>query len=176
MKGKPHLGFYKHVIKEAKIDPHRAIFIDNEAENVLSARSLGFDGIVLSRHKSAEVKRALRNLLSDPVMRARNYLQRNARRLQSISETGVILQENFAQLLILELTGDKCSCILPEESWLTLITEIWSTSLSILAPGTSSTVLKEIRSAVLILTFLGEEKECLPQHPIHAISTLLLLP
>ncbi|KAJ7462352.1 Haloacid dehalogenase-like hydrolase-domain-containing protein [Mycena galericulata] len=104
---KPHLGFYKHVLHETEIDPRRAIFVDDKLENVLSARSLGLHGIVFPKGDSDKVKRALRNLIGDPVLRGREYLRRNARLLQSITDSGVVLQENFAQLLILELTGDK---------------------------------------------------------------------
>jgi FMN phosphatase YigB (HAD superfamily) len=105
--GKPHLGFYKHVLNEAKIDPRQAIFVDDKLENVLTARSLGLHGIVFPKGGSDKVKRALRNLIGDPVLRAREYLRRNARHLESITDNGIILHENFAQLIILELTGDS---------------------------------------------------------------------
>ncbi|KAJ6499937.1 Haloacid dehalogenase-like hydrolase-domain-containing protein [Mycena vitilis] len=104
---KPHLGFYKQVLNETKIDPRRAIFVDDKLENVLSARSLGLHGIVFPKGGSNKVKQALRNLIGDPVLRGRDYLQRNAQHLESITDNGILLQENFAQLLILELTGDK---------------------------------------------------------------------
>ncbi|KAJ7096276.1 Haloacid dehalogenase-like hydrolase-domain-containing protein [Mycena epipterygia] len=104
---KPHLGFYKHVLDETRIDPRRAIFVDDKLENVLSARSLGLHGIVFPRGGSDKVKRALRNLIGDPVLRGGDYLRRNARQLQSITDSGIIIQENFAQLLILELTDDR---------------------------------------------------------------------
>ncbi|KAK7057152.1 alpha-D-glucose-1-phosphate phosphatase YihX [Favolaschia claudopus] len=105
---KPHLGFYKHVIRETNLeDPRRAIFVDDKLENVLSARSLGFHGIVFPHGGSEKVKRALRNLVGDPIARGRAYLQRNAKHLDSITDNGVVLHENFAQLLLLELTGDR---------------------------------------------------------------------
>ncbi|KAJ7783223.1 Haloacid dehalogenase-like hydrolase-domain-containing protein [Mycena metata] len=104
---KPHLGFYKHVLSEAEVDPTRAIFVDDKLENVLSARSLGLHGIVFPRGGSDKVKRALRNLIGDPLQRARDYLRTNARFHQSVTDNGVVLQENFAQLLLLELTNDK---------------------------------------------------------------------
>ncbi|KAJ6593944.1 Haloacid dehalogenase-like hydrolase-domain-containing protein [Mycena capillaripes] len=104
---KPHLGFYKQVLAETNIDPRRAIFVDDKLENVLSARSLGFHGIVFPKSGSDKVKRALRNLIGDPASRGRDYLQRNARHLESITDNGILLQENFAQLLILELTNDR---------------------------------------------------------------------
>ncbi|KAJ7497338.1 HAD-like domain-containing protein [Mycena latifolia] len=104
---KPHLGFYRHLLNETGINPQRAIFVDDKLENVLSARSLGLHGIIFPKGGTDKVKRALRNLIGDPVLRGRDYLQRNARLLQSVTDNGIILQENFAQLLILELTGDK---------------------------------------------------------------------
>ncbi|EEB93777.1 hypothetical protein MPER_07526 [Moniliophthora perniciosa FA553] len=45
---KPNLGFYRHVLQTTNIDPARTIFVDNKLENVLSARSLGFDGCCVS--------------------------------------------------------------------------------------------------------------------------------
>ncbi|KAJ7103699.1 HAD-like domain-containing protein, partial [Mycena crocata] len=41
---KPSLGFYQHVLDETKIDPRRAIFVDDKLENVASARLLGLHG------------------------------------------------------------------------------------------------------------------------------------
>ncbi|KAJ7132762.1 Haloacid dehalogenase-like hydrolase-domain-containing protein [Mycena crocata] len=83
---KPHLGFYKHVLTEAKIDPQRAIFVDDKLENVLTARSMGLHGIVFPKGGSDKVKRALRNLIGDPVLRGQEYLRRNARDLIDIVE------------------------------------------------------------------------------------------
>lgn len=105
--GKPHLGFYKQVLNQTGLDPHRVIFVDDKLENVLTARSLGLHGIVFPRGGADQVKRALRNLLGDPVLRAQAWLARNRGLLQSVTDTGIVLRENFAQLLILELTEDK---------------------------------------------------------------------
>lgn len=107
---KPHLGFFRHVVATTRVDPRRTIFIDDKLENVLSARSLGMHGIVFE--SSALVQRALRNLIGDPVARGREYLLRNAGRLESFTaqtqqHEGMAIQENFAQLLILEVTGDR---------------------------------------------------------------------
>ncbi|KAK0461065.1 Haloacid dehalogenase-like hydrolase-domain-containing protein [Desarmillaria tabescens] len=102
---KPHLGFYRHVLAETKADPHSSIFVDDKPENVLTARSLGLHGIIFDDR--SRVTRALRNLLSDPVSRGREYLSSNAKRLESRTDGGIVLEENFAQLLILEATGDR---------------------------------------------------------------------
>ncbi|EAU91227.1 hypothetical protein CC1G_06862 [Coprinopsis cinerea okayama7 len=107
---KPHLGFYRHVIRETGIEPRHTIFIDDKLENVLSARSLGFHGIQFDDRD--KVKRALRNLLGDPVTRGRTYLAAHAKNHKSVTartekQPEVVLHENFAQLLILELTNDR---------------------------------------------------------------------
>ncbi|KAF8910343.1 Haloacid dehalogenase-like hydrolase-domain-containing protein [Mucidula mucida] len=102
---KPNLGFYRHVLEETNANPYSTIFVDDKPENVLSARSLGLHGIVF--HDKAKVKRALRNLLGDPIVRGRQYLSNNAGKLYSVTDGGVELRENFAQLLILESTSNR---------------------------------------------------------------------
>ncbi|TFK75393.1 HAD-like protein [Pluteus cervinus] len=107
---KPHLGFYRHVVATTRIDPRRTIFVDDKLENVLSARSLGMYGIVFD--SPGPVKRALRNLIGDPISRGREYLRQNAGHLESVTagteqQEPIALHENFAQLLILEVTGDR---------------------------------------------------------------------
>ena len=106
---KPNLGFYKQVITNTGIDPSNAIFVDDKPENILSARSLGFCGIVFDNAKN--VSRSLRNLVGDPVKRGREYLRTKAGSHNSVTDGNITIQENFAQLLILELMGDRCvSC------------------------------------------------------------------
>lgn len=107
---KPNLGFYRHVISATGLQPRQTIFVDDKLENVLSARSLGFCGILFDSEST--VKRALRNLVGDPVERGHEFLQRNAGNFESVTRAtpnheAVVVQENFAQLLILEATGDK---------------------------------------------------------------------
>ncbi|KAG1752977.1 HAD-like domain-containing protein [Suillus lakei] len=102
---KPNLGFYKAVLSSTGADPSRTIFVDDKMENVLSARSLGMRGIVFDDHR--KVVRALYNLLGDPVERGRQYLTLNAKKLLSVTDNGIFLRENFAQLLILEATDNR---------------------------------------------------------------------
>ncbi|EMD37666.1 hypothetical protein CERSUDRAFT_50248 [Gelatoporia subvermispora B] len=109
---KPHLGVYKHVIAETGIDPRTTVFVDDKIDNVLSARSVGMHGIVFE--KQEDVMRALRNIFGDPVRRGREYLRRNAMRLESVTDHGVAFGENFTQLLILELTNDPSLVTLPD--------------------------------------------------------------
>lgn len=41
---KPDVAIYQHCLKLLKVDPHAAIFVDDRAENVATARSLGIAG------------------------------------------------------------------------------------------------------------------------------------
>ncbi|KAK0244731.1 HAD-like domain-containing protein [Armillaria nabsnona] len=101
---KPELGFYRHTLSQASLDPSRTIFIDDKLENVLSARSQGLYGLVY--HNPTELKQSLLNLLGNPVLRGQDYLKQNARYLTSEC-AGLAIQENFAQLLILDMTDDR---------------------------------------------------------------------
>ncbi|EMD32343.1 hypothetical protein CERSUDRAFT_108797 [Gelatoporia subvermispora B] len=111
---KPHLGIFKHVISETNIDPQTTVFVDDKPDNVLSARSLGMCGVIFTA--ADEAMRALGNIFGDPVQRGRRYLYQNAQRLQSVTGTGDVLLENFSQLLILELTGDRALVSIKEHS------------------------------------------------------------
>jgi FMN phosphatase YigB (HAD superfamily) len=102
---KAHLGFCKHVLDKTRIEPHRTVFVDDKVESVLSARSFGFHGVVFDR--PAKAMRTIRNLLSDPVEQGRELLRKNAGRLDCFANKGVIVPENFTQLLILERTNDR---------------------------------------------------------------------
>lgn len=102
---KPNLGFYKAVISSTGADSSRNIFVDDKMENILSVRWLGMRRVVLEDH--CKVVRALYNLLGDPVERGRQYLTGNAKKLLSVTDSGIFLRENFAQLLILEATDNR---------------------------------------------------------------------
>ena len=43
---KPDPDYFQHILGELQIDPVECIFIDDRFENVLSARSLGINGLV----------------------------------------------------------------------------------------------------------------------------------
>ena len=102
---KPHLGCYRRVISEMNLDPHTTVFVDDKLDNVASARSLGMHGIVFDNE--ANVFRQLRNIFGDPIRRGQEYLRRHAGKHESSTDTGVVFEENFTQLIIYELTQDK---------------------------------------------------------------------
>ncbi|KAA1473914.1 HAD-like protein [Dentipellis sp. KUC8613] len=102
---KPNLSFYKHVLEKTGTDARTAAFVDDKLDNVLSARSLGLHGVVFD--SAANVRQALRCLVSDPISRGQTFLHKRAGRLESVTNTGLEIGDNFAQLLILEATNDR---------------------------------------------------------------------
>ncbi|KAH8119661.1 HAD-like protein [Phellopilus nigrolimitatus] len=102
---KPNLGFYKHVLEETGVDPLSTVFVDDKLENILPARSLGIKGIVFDSFDT--VSRQLRNYCGDPIGRSQAWLKDNAKKMLSVTNTGVTVYENFAPLLICEATGDR---------------------------------------------------------------------
>lgn len=102
---KPDLSFYHHVLKEIRLAPEEAIFIDDKLENVLAARSLGIKSIVFD--DTSIVVHTLSSIFNDAVGRGNKYLSLNAKQFNSITECGVVVPDNFAQLLILDTTQDR---------------------------------------------------------------------
>ena len=102
---KPDLCFYRYVLEEIKLAPEEAVFIDDKMANVLAAKSLGINSIVFD--DSSTVIRTLGNILGGSVERGYRYLYRNAKHLYSITDSGEVIPDNFAQLLILDTTRDR---------------------------------------------------------------------
>ena len=102
---KPDPEFYRHVLHEIKLSPEEILFIDDKMENVLAAKSLGINSLVFDN--DVTVLHALRTILHDPVGRAFQYLHRHSQHFDSITDTGVDVPDNFAQLLILDAMQDQ---------------------------------------------------------------------
>ncbi|OCL10721.1 HAD-like protein [Glonium stellatum] len=102
---KPDFAFYRYLLEKTKVDPQSAIFVDDRIENVIAAECLGMQGIVYNKAESA--KTLLRKKFSDPVRRGEEYMSRNAGEMFSMTETGVTIRDNFAQLLILHASGNR---------------------------------------------------------------------
>jgi len=103
---KPNLNFFFHVLVEMGIPPSSVTFVDDELDNIESARSLGIN-CLLVQNNSSFVHCQIRNFLADPTLKAKEWLAKNAGRHLSETATGVTLRDNFAQLLILELMNDR---------------------------------------------------------------------
>jgi FMN phosphatase YigB (HAD superfamily) len=85
------------------------MFIDDRKENVVAARSCGMHGVVydIRRTPVAILEKSLRNAVLNPLARGSEFLRIRAGHLITQTEDGTELSENFAQLLILEVTDDK---------------------------------------------------------------------
>ncbi|KAI9437650.1 hypothetical protein H4582DRAFT_291977 [Lactarius indigo] len=103
---KPELCFFKFVLNEIKAEPSSVVFVDDKSENVLAARSLGMNGIVFDDVQ--RVRQSLQTFTGDPARRGLSFLEARAGRLESETNGGQIVAENFAQLLILEATNKRC--------------------------------------------------------------------
>ncbi|KAH9083343.1 HAD-like domain-containing protein [Lactarius deliciosus] len=102
---KPDLCFFEFVLDEIKAEPSSVVFVDDQLENVLAARSLGMNGIVFDDVQ--RVRQSLRFFTGDPVSRGLSFLEARAGRLESETNYGQIVGENFAQLLIWEATNKR---------------------------------------------------------------------
>ena len=102
---KPDISFYHYVLGEIKVVPEEAVFIDDKLENVLAAKSLGINSLVFE--DDSTVTCDLKSIFGRPVERGQTYLCRNAKHFYSITADGVLIPENFSQLLILDATQQR---------------------------------------------------------------------
>ncbi|KAJ2992726.1 hypothetical protein NUW58_g2068 [Xylaria curta] len=104
---KPDLCFFQHVVQQTGFRPSELLMVDDTAENICAARSLGMRGLLVD-NELAKSGGTLRNLLQDPLSRAEKFMKAKAGRHHSIIEgrSDLELEDNFAQLLIWELTGN----------------------------------------------------------------------
>ncbi|KAL8673566.1 MAG: hypothetical protein Q9168_002020 [Polycauliona sp. 1 TL-2023] len=105
---KPDLCFFQHVIRETGVHPSDIIMIDDTPENVCAARSQGMHAILVDKSLPS-VGGVLHNLLQNPLRRAELFLKVNARNHNCVVEghEEIGLKDNFAQLMIWELTDDE---------------------------------------------------------------------
>ena len=102
---KPDICFYEHVLKDINLPGDSVILIDDRLENVLAAQSIGMGRILFQNLQ--EFRQQIMNIFGDPVSRGSKFLATNAKRMHSVTNTGDTIEDNFAQLLILELTQDR---------------------------------------------------------------------
>ena len=100
---KPSLSFYRNVLAATRAAPHQTIFIDDQPENVLAAMSLGMRGVVGVENLAQKLK----NLTGDPIQRGLAFLKKHAGKHYSSTVEGDDIDENYAQLLILETTNNE---------------------------------------------------------------------
>lgn len=107
----PNPAFFHRFMEVEQLDPGRCAFFSSKLEHVISATSCGMTGLPLE--SCDELEGALRELTHDAVTEGDAYLRAHAGKMRSTTNTGVELQENFAQLLMLEVTGDPSLVDLP---------------------------------------------------------------
>ncbi|KAK9850940.1 HAD-like protein [Penicillium brevicompactum] len=100
---KPSLSFYRNVLAATRAAPHQTIFIDDQPENVLAAMSLGMRGVVGVENLAQKLK----NLTGDPIQRGLAFLKKHAGKHYSSTVGDDDIDENYAQLLILETTNNE---------------------------------------------------------------------
>lgn len=69
---KPRLGFYRHALDSIGANPKDVVFVDDKAENVLTAKSFGMHGVVFKQLE--EFRRVMRCLVCNPISRGADYL------------------------------------------------------------------------------------------------------
>lgn len=102
---KPALSFYRHVLEATHSAPQDTIFVDDKFENVFAAQSLGLHGILFDH--TANVGQKLQNLLGNPILRGKDFLSRNAQQLHTVTDTGIVVLDNYAQILIFYATNNE---------------------------------------------------------------------
>ncbi|CAF3468625.1 unnamed protein product [Fusarium graminearum] len=102
---KPDTAAYEECLKIVDTPVSSCIFVDDKAENVVAAQTLGFKGIVFS--DTDTLVRDLHNLLVDPVARAKAFLE------HKVKTAGNMLLDNYSQLIMLQNTGIR-DLIMPE--------------------------------------------------------------
>ncbi|KAI9715122.1 MAG: hypothetical protein M1828_001057 [Chrysothrix sp. TS-e1954] len=99
---KPESSFYKHVLSEVKLTGEQLMFVDDRSENVLAAQDHGIHGLVFDD----STIHTLQTMFDGPVGRGWRYIFRQEKQYDSITSTGIVFGDNFANLLILDLFND----------------------------------------------------------------------
>ncbi|TGO56871.1 hypothetical protein BCON_0072g00160 [Botryotinia convoluta] len=107
----PDLAFYRHVLKATGRDARKAILIDNEVQNLVTACSMGMHTIPYTTLPA--LSRTMKNTLYDPLIRGDTFLNLNTKRLHPATDCSTTLVENYVQLLILDVTGDEYALDFP---------------------------------------------------------------
>jgi HAD superfamily hydrolase (TIGR01509 family) len=99
---KPQREFYCKVLEEICFSANEVVFVDDKADNVDAARRLGMKSLVFDENTIA----TLEELLLGPISRGRGWLYKNGQDFDSVTDGGVRVGDNFAKLLIADVTQD----------------------------------------------------------------------
>ncbi|EEA24729.1 hypothetical protein PMAA_087080 [Talaromyces marneffei ATCC 18224] len=98
---RPELRFYKYLLDSPRTQSCQAIFVERNKENTLAALSLGAHGIVCNSHETLE--RGLLSVVGDQIERRFAFLTKSLKKMHSVTNNGLIVRDNFSQLLIYEM-------------------------------------------------------------------------
>ncbi|KAJ5672848.1 hypothetical protein N7507_001975 [Penicillium longicatenatum] len=102
---KPDICCYQSVLNDIDLPADAVLFVDDSQENILAAQSIGMRSILFQSHEQLCCQ--IENSFGNPVNRGQGFLKSNAKTLDSVTDTGIPIHDNFAQLLILDLTGNE---------------------------------------------------------------------
>lgn len=103
---KPDRAFYQRLAAAAGIeDLSSALFVDDKSLNLVTARILGMH--CLQFDETENVITELKTAFGEPVRRGEAWLRAHAGTMWSGTQTGIVLHDRFAQLLLLEITKDR---------------------------------------------------------------------
>ncbi|PTB36219.1 hypothetical protein M441DRAFT_151448 [Trichoderma asperellum CBS 433.97] len=101
---KPERAFYDRVLESVGVAAESVVFVDDRPENVIAAQCRGMHGVVFGGTDDALGK--LHAMFGSPAQRGKSWLRAHAKNMWSVSNTGIEIQEQFQQLLLLHITGD----------------------------------------------------------------------
>lgn len=100
---KPDLEFYRYVLHQIAISGNDIVFIDDKEENISAAQALGIRGCIFE-HSTIQ---SLRETLDSPIGKGWRYLFQHAKECNSITNSGIAFEDNFARLLIADSLQNK---------------------------------------------------------------------
>lgn len=101
----PHPAILTKTLNLTDLDPKRTLYISNQIDNIITARSFGFHSMKCG-HPHECIQRAL-HICSDPIGKAKIWLKSKAGELDLETSLGVTIKDAYIQSCILDATGDK---------------------------------------------------------------------
>lgn len=102
---KPDPKFFRHILSEVGLAAEDVLLIDDNKAKIAAADAMGMRTMIFTDNRT--VISALNNIMSNPVAKAWQYLYRHGKRFNSVTSSGVELEENYARIWILEATGRR---------------------------------------------------------------------
>lgn len=101
----PHPAMFKKALASAILEPGRTLYIGNNLDYMITARSFGFY-CMKCNDTNERVQRALQ-ICGDPVAKAKRWLKGKAGELDLETSLGITVKDAYMQSCILDATDDK---------------------------------------------------------------------